>query len=562
MENKRAVYLLMAFIFFFLCIAAKLSYLQLFRHADFEEMSLDQHMRIIELSPDRGDICDRNGNILATSVDRWSVYVRPKAIKDKGAIIRQLSEIFPEEKALISAKMNGTANFWLKRKADKIFSDKVRALGCTGIDITMEKKRIYPKGKLASQLIGFAGLDNQGLSGIEIGFEDSLKGKAGRLLFEKDMAGRQIATGSFRQLEMPEEGMNVYLTIDEAIQHIAQVSLKEAVTGSGAVSGSIIVVDVRTGEILAIAGYPDFDPNDYSKYPDESRKLPPVTNIYEPGSTFKIITACAGIEENVVSPDSVIPTPAQIKVEGIKVNNSHPVRYYGKKSKTFADVIAESINTGTSYVGLKLGFGRFYKYITAFGFGTKTGIDYPGEVRGFVRSPENRESGDVVTYTFGQSIAVTPIQLVYAIAAIANDGIRVKPKIIKRIESPDKNVIRSDVPEELGRVISKETVKKVNELMKGVVYMDHGTGHKAKMAQFTVAAKSGTAQISVPGKGYLKGRFVASFVGFIPADRPRIAMLIIINKPSTSNWGAVVAAPVFKEVGEFALRYLNVAPDL
>jgi len=562
MTNDRTRALLLIFIAIFSVIFLKLAFLQIVRHKEFEERSLDQHQRPVVLAPDRGDIFDRNGNILATSVDKWSVFVRPRAIANKEEIILALSSIFPGEKALILKKFRDKKNFWLKRKTDKELACRVRLLKSTGIDVQTEKKRVYPKGRLASQLIGYADIDNNGLSGIELGLDESLKGKEGKYVYQYDNRGRQIATAGFRQLESPEEGMNVYLTIDEAIQHVAETSLREEAKKCGAESASVTVMDVKTGEILAIAGYPDYDPNNYSKTADKFHKLSPVTDIYEPGSTFKMITACVGLEEHVVDLDSVIPTPDEFKVEGIKISNSHPVRYYGKNSKSLRDVIAESINTGTAHIGLKLGFERFHKYIVKFGFGARTGIDYPGEVRGIVRDPSHRERGDTATYTFGQSIAVTPIQLVCAIAAIANDGVRVRPRLIKKIESPDKNIIRSDGPLEVERAISIETVKKAKELMKGVVYMPHGTGHKAKMLQYSAAAKSGTAQISVPGRGYLKDRFNASFVGFVPAEKPRIAILVIMSKPRTSIWGATVAAPVFKRTGEFALRYLNAAPDL
>lgn len=561
-NNSRSKRLQAAFIILFVVVAARLFYLQIVRHSFFLDLSSDQRVRIVELLPDRGDILDRNGNVLATSVDKFSIYVRPRAIENKDEVLRKLISIDKGNEPLIRAKFSSRTNFWLRRKAEKSFADKIASLECLGIDITKEKKRIYPKDRLASQLLGFSGLDNQGLSGIEQALDSYLLGKPGKYVFERDNIGREIASGNSKELQKPSEGMNVYLTIDESIQYVAQRELEKYIKECRAINGSIIVVDVKTGDILAVAGYPDFNPNEYSKYPMDRWKLSPFTNIYEPGSTFKIIAASAGLEEGVVDLDSPIPVPDSIRIGGIVVKNSHPIKMYGKPSKNLRDIIAESLNTGTTYIGVKLGAERYYKHIKSFGFGEYSGLDFPGEQKGILREPRDWFKSDIATYTFGQSIAVTPVQLVYAIAAVANGGVRVKPRLIKKIESQDEDIVRSGSSSYLNRVISAATAEKVKELMKGVANMPHGTGHNAVMKQFSVALKTGTAQKPVPGGGYMKDGFVASIIGFAPAERPRIAMLVIMNEPKTSIWGATVAAPVFKNVGEFTLRYLNVAPDL
>ena len=252
--RDRTKFLMYVFIFLFLVAVLRLFYVQIIKHKEFKEQSLDQHQRPVVLSPDRGDIFDRNGNILATSVDKWSIYVRPRAIDDKDMIMSALVRIFPSEKVLISKKFGENRNFWLKRKNDREIADKVRALECTGIDIQKEKKRVYPNGSIASQLIGYADIDNQGLSGIELEFDESLKGKSGKFIYEIDIKGRQIANAGRRQVELGEEGLNVYLTVDQAIQHVAEASLKEELKKCGAEAGYIMVMDVKTGEILAIAG--------------------------------------------------------------------------------------------------------------------------------------------------------------------------------------------------------------------------------------------------------------------------------------------------------------------
>ncbi len=560
-SGYRVNILLWFFIAIFFVLILRLFFLQVVKHSFYRELSSDQRLRAIELLPDRGDIFDRNGNLLATSVEKWSVYVRPRAIRNKKEVISLLIKSDPDNESLIREKFSSSINFWLRRKAEKAYIEKIRKIDSPGIDITPEKKRIYPKDRLASQLIGFAGLDNKGLSGIELALEKHLLGRPGKYVFEKDPAGKEIFSAISRQIVAPADGMDVYLTIDEPIQYFTQKKLKVAVEKSGAISGSIIVMDIKNGDVLAIAGWPDFDPNYYSKYPSDSWKLSPVTNIYEPGSTFKMITACAGMEEGLVNPETVIPCPAELKVGGIIVKNSHAIKMH-RPFKDLKDVIAESLNTGTSYVGMKLGKEKFYKIIKRFGFGECTGINFPGEQSGLLRPPGNWHDSDVATISFGQTIAVTPIQLICAIAAIGNNGIRMRPRLVKKIESSDGAIIRSDPEQLLGQAVSSDTAKKANELMRGVAYMEHGTGHLAKIERFSVAVKTGTAQKPTPGKGYLEKRYIASIVGYAPSTRPKIAVIIVVEEPKTSIWGASIAAPVFSEVAEFSLRRLNASPDL
>ncbi len=544
----------------FAVVIVQLFILQVRDHDFYRSKSSAQQTNTIELLPDRGDIYDRNGNILATSVDRWSIYVRPRAIENKAEVVGALVSILPEKKGLIEKKFTDRLNFWLVRKAEKHIADAVKRLRSTGIDITREKKRIYPKGRLAGQLIGFVGVDNQGLSGIELGFDRSLVGVPGKYVFESDPRGRQIFTGNYRELTSPRPGMNLYLTIDENIQYVAESSLAEGIKKMGAIGGTITVIDVLTGDILAIASMPDFNPNEYSKFDASRWKLKPVTDLYEPGSTFKVITAAAGIEERIVDLDSKIPVPDVLKVGGIKIENSHRV-IRDKPFKTLRDVLAESLNTGTSYIGLKLGARAFYKHIRAFGFGSLTGVEYPGEQAGIVKKPARWHKSDEATITFGQSVSVTPVQLVYAVASIGNKGIRMAPKLIRKVESQDEAIIRSDFPMEAGRTISEVSVKKMIELMKGSVYMKHSSGKYARMPQYSAAGKTGTAQKVMDGR-YVKGKYISSFVGIAPASSPRIAVLVTVDEPKASIWGEVAAAPVFRQTAEFTLRYLNIPPDL
>ncbi len=559
-QNKdiRHNVVLVFFILVAILITMRLFYLQIIKHKFWLELSEDQRTRIVTVAPNRGDIMDRNGNILATSIDKYSIYVRPKGIDDKSNIMSALIRGFPGEAGLIRDKFSTKTNFWLKRKIDKEEADKARDLKCTGIDITKETKRLYPKGDLAGQLIGFVGADNNGLAGIELSMEKYLLGTSGQYLFEKDIRGRQIATASSKQIIAPDEGMNVYLTIDEAIQYVAQRELSVAVEKWRPTAASITVMDVKTGDILAIAAYPDYDPNNYGQYPSSRWKLSPINDQYEPGSTFKIFTVAAGVDYGVVQPDSVIPCPDQLAVGRAIIKNSHAVKMYGKSFKTLRDVLAESINTGTSFVGLKLGPEKFYSFIKKFGFGEYTDIDFPGEAKGTIPKPEKWKPVDSCTASFGQGLSITPIQLVRAVATIANNGEMMRPKLIKKIESPDKDVVRSDSPYSLGKKIPESTVKQVKELMEGSVMMEHSSGRYSRMLQFRTAGKTGTAQKVVNGR---YGQYIASFVGFCPFDDPRLAILVIIDEPRGAIWGEVTAAPVFKSVGEFALRQMNVKPD-
>jgi cell division protein FtsI/penicillin-binding protein 2 len=321
------------------------------------------------------------------------------------------------------------------------------------------------------------------------------------------------------------------------------------------------VSDIKTGEILAIAANPDFDPNEHGKYPAALLRLIPVTDMFEPGSTFKLITASAGIEEGLFDLDTVIEIKDFLPFAGGKpIKNSHRVKR-DKPFFTLRDVIARSLNTGTAPIGIKLGAKRFYKNIMAFGFGRLTGINFPGEQKGLVHKPEKWRERDVATITFGQSIAATPLQILFAIASIGNHGKLMRPKIVRRIESPDKDIVKSDDSQEVGRTISEKTASKVIELMRGAVYMKGSSGHFARMARYTAGGKTGTAQKPVPG-GFSETDFIASFVGIAPTSNPRIAVFVAMDVPKTSEWGELVAAPAFKNITEFTLNYLNVPPDM
>ncbi len=562
MKDNRLIFVRLFVLAAFTAVLVKLILIQVLDHKFYAELSMDQRTSQVKLASDKGDIFDRNGILLATSRDTFSVFVRPRAMEDRDRVQKELVRYFPERKALIDEKFAKRSSFWLIRKTEKNRAEQAKSINSTEIDIFKEKKRIYPKGSFASQLIGTVGLDNDGLSGIEYGMDKYLRGVEGQYIFEKDVRGKLIATGTTKEIQRPTDGMDIYLTIDEPIQYVAERELKKAIDRYHPDTASIAVMDVRTGELLAVASWPDFDPNNPSASPVKNWKLRPITDMYEPGSTFKVITAAAGIQEGLFEPDSRVPCPARMEVGGRIISNSHAVK---AKNPTLRDVIAESLNTGTTYVSLKVGKEKFYSQIKSFGFGERTGSGFPGEARGLVPVPKNWHKSAEAMISFGQTLAVTPLQMLAAVSSIANSGILLRPHVVARIESSDKTTVRGTSPEEIRRVVSDRTAEKVNDLMRGVVLMEHGTGHKAKLAQYSSAVKTGTAQKPMPGGGYIpmsSSNFVASVIGFVPSTKPRIAIIVLLDHPKGSIWGATVAAPVFKEVGEFTLRYLETPPDL
>lgn len=531
MESRKARILALFIIclFLFLSIVIRLLDVQILHHEFYEKKSQEQHTRIIHLAAQRGDIYDCKGNLMATTVDSYSIFTHKE-----GSFV------------------------WLTRKLPLKMAQRVQEKSPKLIGLLKEKKRVYPKGTLAAQLLGFVGVDNQGLSGIELAFDEFLRGKEGRLVTEGDPKGRELY-GALRELDPGKDGMNLTLTIDENIQYIAERELEKQIRKFQALSGMCIVMDVKTGEILALASKPDFDPNSYQKTRSKYWH-PSFLDPYEPGSTFKVITVAAAIEEGVISSRSTLKAMDSIVVGGKVIKNAHPIDWPGEYI-TVSEMLEQSINTGSVQVGLKLGPKKFYQYIKAFRFGERTGFGLQGESRGIIRHWTRWYKPDIAMITFGQSIAVTPLQLLSAVAALANDGKMVKPHLVKKIESNDGTLVKIFTPEIRGKAVSEKTAQEVKGLMRNVVL--RGTGHRADINGFAVCGKTGTAQKAIlGGRGYMKDHYISSFIGFAPFENPKVATLVIIDDPKEKSWGGEVCAPVFKEVMEYALRYLNVRPDV
>ncbi len=548
----------------FLLVALRLVYLQVFERAKLTARAERQQEQVLTLVPKRGAILDRRGKALAVSLDVYSVYGIPSKIDDPRALAKRLSRILHEDPATLERKLAGDKHFvWLRRKVDPTEAEQVKELGSAEIQLRAEPKRFYPNKALAGPLIGFAGVDNEGLEGLERTYDKILRGVNGWMLAEMDAKGRMVFPGGPGfQYHMPKPGHDIILTIDEVIQHISEKELDAALASSHAKGGVCIVMNPQTGEILALSvrtngyGRPAFNPNEPQRYKPAEWRDRAVTDAYEPGSIFKVVLASAALEERVVHPLERLDCSAgYIKLADREIKDAHK-----NGVLTFSDVIAESSNVGTIKVALRLGKDRFYKYITAFGFGKKTGVDLPGEIPGLLQDTRLWSGVSLGEIAIGQGIGVTPLQMAAAYCVIANGGVLMKPYVVSEIVDPGGGAGQKFGPQPVGRVISEETCAKVVGLLKRVI--DMGTGQEAKPSGYSAAGKTGTAQKIDHRTGeYSKKNYVSSFVGFAPANSPRIVILVMIDTPESSIYGGTVAAPVFRAVAEQSLAYLRVAPD-
>jgi cell division protein FtsI (penicillin-binding protein 3) len=539
-----------------LVIMVRLVQLQVMGRAFFERQASRQSERTINLDPRRGAIVDRSGHPLAVSVDAESIYAVPQDIEDAAgtaaALGRALSLDAAARKELQATLEKTRAFVWVRRKVDPTVARAVRALQLDGVGFLTENRRYYPQRELAAHVIGYVGLDNTGMSGIEYAFENAIRGHAATVLIRTDARRRALD-----HTEKPStEGHTVVLTIDEPIQHVVERELERSVQETGSIAGVAVVMDPRTGEILALANRPTFNPNKFGAYPSSRWRNRAVADAYEPGSMFKIITAAAGLEEKVVDPDEMIDCGhGFLEVAGIRIND-HKVF----DQLSFRDVMAKSSDVGVARVAQRLGRDNFNRYLRHFGFGAATGVELPGESGGLLR-PLNRWSAlSLPTLSFGQEIGVTALQMTAAVAAVANGGYLMKPTIIRQIEDREGRVVREARATAVRRVLDPATTDRLTDILRGVVLK--GTGHRAAIPGYAVAGKTGTAQKVEPGGKYSMIDHVASFVGFVPASRPALVVLVSLDTPKgPANEGGDVAAPLFARIAEPALRRLAVPPD-
>jgi cell division protein FtsI (penicillin-binding protein 3) len=558
-----AILLLMGLGFTF--VALRLVYLQVFQRAELAARAERQQERLVKLEPKRGTIYDRMHRELAVSLDVDSIYGVPAEIENPRAIAQRLSAILHENPRVLERRLAGDKHFvWLSRKVEPVKAKKVKALGSREIGSLLESKRFYPNKTLAGALLGFTGMDNEGLEGLERAYDKVLHGVSGWMIAEKDAVGRTVFPGGsgFRFRQQTKPGNDIILTIDEVIQHITEKELDAALASSHAKGGVCIVMNPDNGEVLALSvrtaalGRQAFNPNEPQRYKPADWRNRTVTDAFEPGSIFKIVLASAALEERVVHPLERIDCSAgKIQLADRVIKDAHE-----NGVLTFTDVIADSSNVGTIKVALRLGKERLSKYISAFGFGHKTGVDLPGEIPGLLKDYRAWSGVSIGSIAIGQEIGVTPMQMAAAYCALANGGMLMKPYIVSEIVDRDGGDGKKFGPQPVRRVISEETCAKVNKILQRVV--EFGTGQKARPAGYTAAGKTGTAQKIDQKTGvYSKKDYVSSFVGFVPAVSPKLVILVMVDTPEGVVWGGSVAAPVFKAIAEQSLAYLQVAPD-
>ncbi len=547
----------------FALVAGRLVYLQVVDRADLTARAERQQQRVVTLEAKRGTIFDKQKRELAVSLEVESVYGVPSDIENPRHMAQQLSRILREDPKTLERRLTSDKHFvWISRKVEPGRAAKVKDLGSRDVGFRFESRRFYPKKALAGTVLGFTSMDNKGLEGLERTYDKELRGVDGWVLAEKDAVGRTVFPGGpGLQYRLPKAGNDVILTIDEVIQHIADRELERAVAAARAKGGVCIVLDPGTGELLALSvatahGRPAFNPNEPQQYKSGEWRNRGVTDVFEPGSIFKVVLAAAALEEKVVHPLEKIDCSAgSIKLADRVISDAHR---HGVL--TFTDVIADSSNVGTIKVALLLGKKRFSKYITAFGFGQKTGVDIPGEIPGLLKDSRLWSGVSIGELAIGQEIGVTPIQVAAAYGALANGGMLMKPYLVSEIVGQDSGIGKKFAPQPVGRVISRETSVKVGLMLQRVIVS--GTGKQAKPTGYSAAGKTGTAQKIDTRTGlYSKKEYVSSFVGFVPAASPKLVILVMVDTPEGDIYGGTVAAPVFRAVAEQSLAYLQVAPD-
>jgi cell division protein FtsI (penicillin-binding protein 3) len=550
------LYLLSTFFLFWCCIIClRLIYLQVFRYGDFEQRAQHQQQRSTEVAAKRGVIYDRAGRELAMSISVDSVFAVPTEMPDMAGTISLLARITRTDPRELLAKCKAARTFcWVARKADAETAERIRSLNLRGIYFQKESKRFYPKRELAAQVLGYVGMDDEGLSGIERAYDDRLRGKAGRMLISVD--ARRKWFGSVEK--QPDPGQNVVLTLDEKIQYIAERELETAMAETRSVAGTIVVQNPHTGEILALANRPTFNPNLSRQITPDRLKDHAVSDVYEPGSTFKVVTISAALEEKLTRPTEMFDCQmGSIVINGMRIHDAKP---HGLL--TVSGILAKSSDVGAIKIALRLGEDRFYKYIRDFGFGQQTGIELPGETRGLTKPVSRWSKVSIGAISMGQEIGITPLQLVGLISTIANDGVWVAPRIVAATTEPRRTpqtVVFQ--PGNQHRVISPLTAAQMKQMMQGVVL--EGTGVKAILEGYSSAGKTGTAQKVDPATGaYSRTKYVASFAGFAPINNPAITVAVILDSPVGLHQGGQVSAPVFQRVAQQVLEYLHVPHDV
>lgn len=535
-------------------LTGRLAWLQIVKRGELGQLAERQYSRTVVLHAQRGPIVDRQGAPLATSTPTESLFVQPRSVGDPVRVAARLAPLIGVPESQIDAALTSSRAFvWLRRKLPPAVAAEVRALREPGLGFLPEPLRLYPNRELAAHVVGFEGVDG-GLEGIERAFDAELAGTPGRALVGRDALGREVTAQHVLQASAP--GHGVMLTLDRTIQYIAEREIDAAYRRTGAKAAMAVVLEPRTGDVLAVAIRPTFNPNTFLEAPSKDHwRNRAVTDPFEPGSTFKVILAAAALEEGVVRPDDRIY--GENGAFTIAKTTIHDWKKYGWL--TFSEVLQNSSNVGSIKVGLALGRDRYHRYMGAFGFGAPTGVGLPGESRGLLREPGRWSLLSLPTMSIGQEVSVTALQMVAAFGAVANGGTLMQPRLVRATFDAEGRELRRFEPRAVRQVISPETARTLTRLLVRVV--ERGTGHNAAIPGYEVAGKTGTAQKLDPAaRRYSRAPGVLSFVGWAPADEPRFVMLIMLDEPKNEQWGSEAAAPIFSAIGRDILRYLEVPP--
>ncbi|MDD5617848.1 MAG: penicillin-binding transpeptidase domain-containing protein [Candidatus Omnitrophica bacterium] len=514
------------------------------------KLALKQHNIYLELPAQRGIIYDRNLKPLTLNIRSYSLFAVPREIKNKTHAANTLSKILGADSDFILKRISSKKHFvWIERKVSDRIVKEIKDLAIDGVYFIKENKRSYPNGKLFSHILGFTNIDSVGLEGMELYFNKYLEGKPGYAFFVRDAHQNSLRLENSDKL--PVDGYDLVLTIDEVIQYIAENALEDAFRKHNAKGACIVVMNPATGEVLALANRPTFDPNDPQSASVESRRNRAICDFFEPGSVYKVVTASAALEEKIFSEnDKIFCENGSYRVANHILHDHRP---HGLL--TFSEVIQQSSNIGVTKIAQQLGLEKVYNYSKAFGFGSLTGIDLPGETKGMLKPLNAYSKTSIGAVPMGQEVGVSALQLACAISAIANGGNYFKPYIVKRIKDKHDETIKEQNPVCLRRAISEDTSARLSKILELVV--ENGTGQLAKSKEYAFAGKTGTAQKVDPNGGYSHSTFYASFIGFAPADNPKLAIAVVFDEPHPYYYGGVVSAPVFKEVAEKSLKYLE-----
>lgn len=530
----------------FLVLVGRAVQIQVVHGAEYQAMAERQHVREFATSSKRGVIYDRNGEELAVSRRMATVGADPLLVVDPEATAAALAPILDMDATDLAGRIRGEGRYvLLARRVEPSVGESVLALRLRGVVVHPEEKRVYPKGALAPQLLGFVGTDNKGLAGLENQYDDVLSGESGLRRIVGDPFGRTLGVLLDKS---GREGSSVVLTIDEDIQFVAEQAVAAAVERYGALKGTAVVLDPESGEILAMANVPHFDTNAFGSEPEENRRNTAVNDQYEPGSTFKMVVAAAALEDGLVTPETSFELASSITIYDRTVHEAHD-ELPAKRVLTVTEILSQSSNVGAITLGLQVGKERLIEVIKDFGFTQRSGIDFPGEASGSMLAADDWSGSTIANVPIGQGISVTSVQLAAAYGAIANDGVYVQPHLARDATlAPSRRVVSSKVARELREML--------------LVTVAQGTGRNAQVAGYEVAGKTGTAQKVLPnGNGYSTDEFVASFVGMVPAEDPALVILVAIDEPTKEHYGSVVAAPVFAEIADFTLRRLAIPPS-